>query len=89
MQYSSMTITLPVSKRGTLTLPPALRKNLGLDALKNPFVIVEERDSGLFLQAAAALPVRDIPRAKILEWLKRDEEGMSAFRAAGKRGSAK
>jgi bifunctional DNA-binding transcriptional regulator/antitoxin component of YhaV-PrlF toxin-antitoxin module len=54
MQHCGMTLTLPVSKRGGLTLPPELRRKLGLDRVSSPLVIVEERDGGLFLQAAAA-----------------------------------
>ncbi|RRJ98130.1 hypothetical protein Ga0100231_006985 [Opitutaceae bacterium TAV4] len=80
-----MTTTLPLSKRGTLTLPPDMRRKLGLDALPNPMVLVEERDGGLFLQPAIALPVRDIPKAKIRAWIARDEAEMEAFKAAGKR----
>jgi bifunctional DNA-binding transcriptional regulator/antitoxin component of YhaV-PrlF toxin-antitoxin module len=84
MQHCSMT-TLPLSKRGSLTLPPALRRKMGLDKLRNPMLLVEERDGGLFLQPAMALPVRDIPRAQIEAWIARDEADMKAFRAAGKK----
>ena len=75
MQHCYMTTTLSVSKRGALTLPPNLRRKLGLDRLSSPMVIVEERDGGLFLQPAAAVPVRDIPKETIARWsflLKRD-----------------
>ena len=82
MQHCSMT-TLPLSKRGSLTLPPALRRKMGLDKLRNPMLLVEERDGGLFLQPAMALPVRDIPRAQIEAWIARDEADMKVFRAAG------
>ncbi len=83
MQHYRMT-TLPLSKRGTLTLPPALRRKMGLDKLKNPMLLVEERDGGLFLQPAVAMPVRDLPKAQIQAWIARDEEEMKSFRAAGK-----
>jgi hypothetical protein len=82
MQHCSMT-TLPLSKRGSLTLPPALRRKMGLDKLRNPMLLVEERDGGLFLQPAVVLPVRDIPKAQIQAWIARDEADMKAFRAAG------
>ena len=39
-----MTYTRPISKRGTLTLPPELRRRLKLDQVASPLVIVEERD---------------------------------------------
>ena len=79
MQHCRMTLTLPVSKRGGLTLPPALRRKLGLDRINSPLVIVEERDGGIFLQPAAAVPVRDIAREKLARWIARDEAEMAAF----------
>jgi len=85
MQHYGMTTTLPVSKRGALTLPPDLRRKLGLDRLSSPMVIVEERDGGLFLQPAAAVPMRDIPKETIARWIARDEAEMAQFARAGKR----
>lgn len=76
-----MTTTLPLSKRGSLTLPPELRRKLGLDKLRNPLVLVEERDGGLFLQPAVAMPVRDLPKEQIQAWMTRDEADMAAFKA--------
>lgn len=75
--------TLALSKRGSLTLPPALRRRMGLDKLRNPRLLVEEREGGLFLHPAA-LPVRDIPKAQIKAWVARDEAGMKAFQTTGK-----
>ncbi len=83
MQHGCMT-TLALSKRGSLTLPPELRRKMGLDKLRNPLLIVEEREGGLFLHPAAAMPVRDIPKAKIKAWIARDEADMKAFQAAAK-----
>ncbi len=81
MQLGSMTMTLPLSKRGSLTLPPAVRQKMGLDKLSNPMVLVEEREGGLFLQTAVALPVRDLPKTQIEQWIVRDEAEMATFRA--------
>jgi bifunctional DNA-binding transcriptional regulator/antitoxin component of YhaV-PrlF toxin-antitoxin module len=81
MQHCSMT-TLLLSKRGSLTLPPDMRRKMGLDKVRNPMVLVEERDGGLFLQPAMALPVRELPKAQIKSWIARDEADMKAFRAA-------
>jgi bifunctional DNA-binding transcriptional regulator/antitoxin component of YhaV-PrlF toxin-antitoxin module len=67
--------TLPVSKRGSLTLPPALRRKMGLDKLRNPMLLVEERDGGLFLHPAMALPVRDLPKAQIKARIARERGG--------------
>ena len=86
MQHCRMT-TLPLSKRGSLTLPPELRRKLGLDKLERPMLLVEERDGGLFLQPAVALPLRDIPKARMKEWLARDRADLAAFRRAGKAAS--
>jgi len=76
--------TLALSKRGSLTLPPELRRRLGLDKLRNPMLLVEEREGGLFLQPAAAVAVRDLPKAQIQAWIARDEAEMKSFQAAGK-----
>ena len=81
MQHCGMTATLILTKRGSLTLPPPMRRKLGLDKLRNPLLLVEERDGGLFLQPAAALPVRDIPAAKIQQWLAQDKAEMKEIRA--------
>jgi bifunctional DNA-binding transcriptional regulator/antitoxin component of YhaV-PrlF toxin-antitoxin module len=85
MQHCRMTATLTLTKRGNLTLPPAMRRKLGLDKLRNPLLLVEERDGGLFLQPAAALPVRDIPKAKIQEWIARDKADMKEIRPLRKK----
>ena len=83
MQHCRMTI-LALSKRGSLTLPPELRRKMGLDKLRHPMLLVEERDGGLFLHPAATGPVRDIPNAQIQAWIARDEADMKTFQAAGK-----
>ena len=80
MQHCTMSVTIPMTKRGSLTLPPELRRKLGLDQRSNPLVLVEEREGGLFLQPAVALPVRDLPKAQIEKWIARDEAEMAAFR---------
>ena len=85
MQHCRMTTTLPISKRGSLTLPPELRRKMGLDKLRNPLVLVEERDGGLFLQTAVAMPMRDLPKAQIEAWIARDEADLAAFKAAKKK----
>jgi bifunctional DNA-binding transcriptional regulator/antitoxin component of YhaV-PrlF toxin-antitoxin module len=81
MQHCCMATTIPLSKRGTLTLPPALRRKLGLDKLSNPMVLVEECEGGLFLQPAVTMPLRDIPKATIDRWIARDEADLTAFQA--------
>lgn len=84
MQRCCMT-TIPVSKRGTITLPPEMRRILGLDAAEHPMMLVELRDGGVFLQPAEALPVRDIPAETLRQWLAEDERDAKKFwRKAGK-----
>ncbi len=50
-----------------------------LDKMRNPMLLVEEREGGLFLQPAVALPVRDIPKKQLEAWIARDEAEMAAF----------
>jgi bifunctional DNA-binding transcriptional regulator/antitoxin component of YhaV-PrlF toxin-antitoxin module len=83
MQHCSM-ITLALSKRGSLTLPPALRRKMGLDKMRNPLLLVEERDGGLFLQPAVAMAVRDLPKEQIQAWITRDEADLKDFQEAKK-----
>ena len=44
-----------------------------------------ERDGGLFLQTAVAMPMRDLPKAQIEAWIARDEADLAAFKAAKKK----
>jgi hypothetical protein len=84
MQHCGM-IAIPVSKRGTITLPPDMRRKLGLDAAEHPMMLVELRDGGVFLQPAEALPVRDIPEETLQGWIAEDEKDAEDFwRKAGK-----
>ena len=74
-----MGYTVPISKRGSLTIPPALRRKLGVDKVPAPLVVLSERDGGLFVQFAAAVPVRDIPKSVIEGWV-REDQADTAFR---------
>jgi bifunctional DNA-binding transcriptional regulator/antitoxin component of YhaV-PrlF toxin-antitoxin module len=84
MQHCSMT-AIPVSKRGTITLPPEIRRGLGLETTAHPMMLVELRDGGVFLQPAEALAIRDIPEATLREWITEDERDAEGFwKRAGK-----
>ncbi len=84
LQHYCMT-SIPVSKRGTITLPPDMRRKLGLDAAEHPMMLVELRDGGIFLQPAEALPVRDIPEETLRGWIAEDEtDAEELWRKAGK-----
>jgi len=87
LQHCSMAIAVPISKRGTFTIPPEIRKRLGVDQLENPMLLVEERDGKLYLEPAAAVPVRDIPKATLRSWIQQDEAEMAAFKKTRKRRS--
>jgi hypothetical protein len=58
---------------------------MGLDKLRNPMLLVEEREGGLFLHPAVTLPMRDLPKAQLRAWVARDEAEMKAFRTTAKR----
>jgi bifunctional DNA-binding transcriptional regulator/antitoxin component of YhaV-PrlF toxin-antitoxin module len=73
LQHYRMT-SIPVSKRGTITLPPEMRRKLGLDAAEHPMMLVELRDGGIFLQPAEVLPVRGIPEETVRGWFAEDEK---------------
>ena len=73
-----MTAT-PVSKRGSVTLPPEVRRKLGLESVPNPMLLVELREDGVFLHPATAMPVRDIPLEQIQKWIKDDEKDAEKF----------
>lgn len=72
--------TLTLNKRGGITLPPAIRRRMGLDRMENPLLVVEERDGGVFLHPATAMPVRDLPESTIQSWIRDDDEAMAALR---------
>lgn len=74
-----MATAIPMSKRGTVTIPPEIRKRLGMDRLKNPMLLIEERDGKLYLEPAAAVAVRDIPKSTLQGWINEDEKEMAAF----------
>ena len=77
-----MAVVLPVSKRGTVTLPPEIRKKLGIDDLENPMLLVQEVEGRLTLEPATAIPLRDIPKEKIQSWIEEDEREMRTIQGA-------
>ena len=78
LQYYSMT-AIPVSKRGTITLPPEIRRALGLDGANHPMMLLEMQNGGIFLQPAEAMPVRDIPLETMQKWIAEDERDSESF----------
>jgi len=80
MQFSCMTYTLSVSKRGTLTLPPELRIKLKLNRLASPMVVLEEKNGVVTMQSAIAMPIRDIPKESIDRWILNDEADFKTYK---------
>ncbi len=70
---------IPVSKRWTITLPPEIRKGLGLEGAQHPMMLMELREGGVFMHPATAMPVRDIPLKQMQEWIAADEEDAERF----------
>lgn len=70
---------IPISKRGTITLPPEIRRALGIETAENPVMLVELRNGGVFLQPAESMPVRDIPKETLQEWIAEDERDAEGF----------
>ena len=70
---------LPVSKRGTITLPPEFREALGLGSAAHPMMLAELRNGGVFLQPAEPVPVRDIPLEQMEKWIAEDERDAEGF----------
>jgi len=77
--------TLTMSKRGCVTIPPSIRKRLGLDGVENPLLIVEERGGGVFLQPATAVAVRSFSAEQINGWIKDDETEMAELRRGNRK----
>lgn len=78
MQYYDMT-AIPISKRWTITLPPEIRKGLGLEDANHPMMLMELRDGGVFMHPAVAMPVRDIPPGQMQAWIAEDEADAERF----------
>lgn len=68
-----MVKVLPISKRGTITLPPSFRKRMGINRVQNPLMLVREEDGKLIMELAEAVPVRDIAESTMSDWIAEDE----------------
>ncbi|MGC9453214.1 MAG: hypothetical protein ACP5I4_17410 [Oceanipulchritudo sp.] len=75
---------VPISKRGTITLPPPFRKKMRLDQVDNPLMLVEEKDGKLIMELAAAVPVRDIEEDTLKSWIAEDEAAGATVRKSRK-----
>ena len=78
LQRCGMT-ALPVSKRGTITLPPEFREALGLASAEHPMMLAELCNGGVFLQPAEAITIRDTPLEQMQKWIAEDERDAEGF----------
>ncbi len=81
MRHCRMATIVPISKRGAVTLPPALRRKLGFGSGEHPLILIEERNGEIVLRPASAVTVREIPAPVIQGWITEDEAGMQEFAA--------
>ncbi|MEK7208167.1 MAG: AbrB/MazE/SpoVT family DNA-binding domain-containing protein [Patescibacteria group bacterium] len=72
-----MTNIININERGTLTLPKALRRKLGLQ--KRGQVIAEETDHGVVLQPVAAFPIEIYTDERLAEFQKNNEKALKGF----------
>jgi bifunctional DNA-binding transcriptional regulator/antitoxin component of YhaV-PrlF toxin-antitoxin module len=80
MQHYSMVKVVPISRRGTITLPPSFRKKMGIDRIDNALMLVREEKGMLIMELAAAVPVRDLPESTVRGWIAEDEADGKAIR---------
>ncbi|MBM3270034.1 MAG: AbrB/MazE/SpoVT family DNA-binding domain-containing protein [Candidatus Sericytochromatia bacterium] len=59
--------TSKVGKRGTVVIPAGLRKRFGLE--EGTLVVVEEREDGVLLRPAVALPIERYSSGRRAEFL--------------------
>jgi hypothetical protein len=53
---------------------------MGLDKMKNPLMLLEEKDGKLVLEPATAVPIRDIPAETMSAWILEDEASMEKLK---------
>ena len=61
------TATTKVGKRGTVVIPAPLRRRFGIE--EGSLVIAEEREDGVLIRPAMAVPVEIYPRKRRAEFL--------------------
>ncbi len=80
MRRSQECETSRVGKRGTVVIPARLRKRFGIE--EGSLVIAEERDGGIFIQPAVALPVEVYSPERIAEFLLSNAVGADGYAEA-------
>jgi len=77
-----MTKVININQRGTLTLPTAMRRRLGLNA--NGQVVAEETEEGVLLRAGVTFPVETYSEKRLAEFRRNNEEALSRYRVKKK-----
>ena len=77
MQYSQ---TSRVGKRGAVIVPARLRKRLGIE--EGSLVIAEERDGGILIRPAVAVPIEIYSPERKAEFLLSNAVNASDYREA-------
>lgn len=72
-----MTNIININDRGTLTLPKAMRKRLGIKGEGQ--VIAEETEGGITLKPGMAFPIEIYTDERIAEFEKNNEEALKGF----------
>jgi bifunctional DNA-binding transcriptional regulator/antitoxin component of YhaV-PrlF toxin-antitoxin module len=73
-----MTKVISINKRGTLTLPRALRERLGLSGEGQ--VVAEETSEGILIRAGATFPVEIYTGERVAEFGRNNEKALAKFR---------
>lgn len=72
-----MTSIININERGTLTLPKAMRKRLGIKGEGQ--IIAEETDKGVVLKPGMAFPIELYTDERIAEFQKNNEDALKKF----------
>ncbi|MDO8683982.1 MAG: AbrB/MazE/SpoVT family DNA-binding domain-containing protein [Armatimonadota bacterium] len=67
MRIKTKTETSKVGKRGAVVIPARLRKRFGIE--EGALVIAEEREDGILIRPAVALPLETYSPERIAEYL--------------------
>src|ERR1700694_4063020 len=74
------TETSRVGKRGAIVVPARMRRKFGID--EGSLVIAEERDDGILIRPAVAVPVEIYTPARVAEFLLSNAVNAKDYRAA-------
>ncbi|MBI3413698.1 MAG: AbrB/MazE/SpoVT family DNA-binding domain-containing protein [Verrucomicrobia bacterium] len=73
-----MTKVININGRGTLTLPKAMCRRLGLNGVAQ--VVAEETREGVLLRAGATFPVEVYSDKRLAEFARNNEAALSRYR---------